>query len=191
MLPKEKKLDPRVVRTRRDLIRSMCELLKEKRFTKISVRDITDRALINRATFYTHFEDKYALLEQMLHLQLRDKLKENKVEDGRITPDNLRRLTLTICEFLVEFQAEHVPPDQQPNTPVEWQIMDFLYKFLLEGNKIENVKEEDSNPETVATVISSVVLGSALRWTRGKRDVSAEELANQVVTFILHGLNQN
>ncbi|MEM8857792.1 MAG: TetR/AcrR family transcriptional regulator [Chloroflexota bacterium] len=187
-MPKNQKQDPRVIRTRRDLIRSMCDLLKEKRYNKITVRDITDRAMINRATFYAHFEDKYKLLEEMLLLQVVEKLKANNVIDGRITSENLRRLTLTICEFLVEFHAEHVPPDQHQITPVEWQVMDFLYKFLLEGSQVDSGSPSDSEPEAVARMTSSVILGSALRWTQGRRDVPAEKIADQVVNFIMFGL---
>ena len=189
-MPKEKKQDPRITRTRRDLIRSMCELLKEKRLTKITVQNITDRALINRATFYAHFEDKYALLEEMLYLQLQDKLKENKVVDGRITAENLYRLTHTFCEFLVEFHTEHTPQDQQQNLPVEWQIMEFLYNFLLEGSQTHGTGNSNLGPETVAMMGSSLILGSALRWVRGRREVPAEEIADQVVTFMMNGLNE-
>ena len=59
--PKEEKLDPRVKRTRSLILRSFSELLAEKGFESISVQDVTDKAEINRATFYKHFVDKYEL----------------------------------------------------------------------------------------------------------------------------------
>ncbi|MBR4210831.1 MAG: TetR family transcriptional regulator, partial [Oscillibacter sp.] len=33
------------------------DLLREKGFSRISVRDITDRADMNRGTFYLHYPD--------------------------------------------------------------------------------------------------------------------------------------
>jgi len=56
-------LDPRVKRTRNLILGSFESLLAEKEFESISVQDVTDKAEINRTTFYAHFPDKYALLD--------------------------------------------------------------------------------------------------------------------------------
>jgi AcrR family transcriptional regulator len=64
MLPNpDEKLDPRVKRTRGLILQSFEYLLAEKNFESVSVQDVTDKAQINRATFYAHFQDKYALLD--------------------------------------------------------------------------------------------------------------------------------
>lgn len=60
------KNDLRVRRTYKLLRDAMIELIKEKPFDKISVTDICDRAMVHRATFYTHFEDKYQLLNNCI-----------------------------------------------------------------------------------------------------------------------------
>ena len=39
-------------------------LLEEQAFEKITVRELCDRAMVHRTTFYKHYADKYALLEQ-------------------------------------------------------------------------------------------------------------------------------
>lgn len=61
-----KTLDPRAQRTRQLIVDSFNELLIAKNFNQIAIKDITDKATINRATFYAHFQDKYDLLDQML-----------------------------------------------------------------------------------------------------------------------------
>jgi hypothetical protein len=61
----EEKLDPRVKRTRSLILQAFGELLTEKGFEAISVQDITDKAEINRATFYKHFVVP-AILEENL-----------------------------------------------------------------------------------------------------------------------------
>ncbi len=68
MLPNpDEKLDPRVKRTRGLILQSFESLLAEKNFENISVQDVTDKAQVNRATFYAHFQDKYALLDYSTH----------------------------------------------------------------------------------------------------------------------------
>lgn len=57
-----KKVDRRVQRTRQGLHQALIELIPEKRYDKITVQDIIDRANVGRSTFYSHFLDKEDLL---------------------------------------------------------------------------------------------------------------------------------
>jgi AcrR family transcriptional regulator len=59
--------DLRVRRTRKLLMEALINLVIEKGFSAISVQDIADRGMVNRATFYRHFRDKHDLLEQYMH----------------------------------------------------------------------------------------------------------------------------
>lgn len=56
------KQDLRIRRTNKLLSDALLELMSEKPFEKISVMDICEKAMVHRATFYAHFEDKYDLL---------------------------------------------------------------------------------------------------------------------------------
>jgi AcrR family transcriptional regulator len=58
--------DLRVRRTRKLLQKALLEAASEKGFAHVTVRDITERAMVNRATFYRHYEDKYDLLAQYM-----------------------------------------------------------------------------------------------------------------------------
>jgi len=60
----QKAEDLRVRRTRKLLQRAFIELTIEKGFANVTVRDITERAMVNRSTFYRHYLDKYELLSQ-------------------------------------------------------------------------------------------------------------------------------
>ncbi|GHO62012.1 TetR family transcriptional regulator [Ktedonobacter sp. SOSP1-52] len=59
--------DLRVRRTRKLLQQAFIELTVEKGFATLTVRDITERAMVNRSTFYRHYLDKYDLLEQYMN----------------------------------------------------------------------------------------------------------------------------
>lgn len=56
--------DRRSQRSRQLLIEALAELMHSKRYSAISVQEITDRANVGRSTFYAHFTDKDDLLVQ-------------------------------------------------------------------------------------------------------------------------------
>jgi AcrR family transcriptional regulator len=56
--------DLRVRRTHKLLWDAMMAELSERPFEEITVKDICERAMVHRTTFYKHYEDKYALLER-------------------------------------------------------------------------------------------------------------------------------
>jgi len=56
--------DRRIIRTKSSIREALIQLMEEKGFDALSVKDITAKANINRGTFYLHYRDKYDLLEQ-------------------------------------------------------------------------------------------------------------------------------
>lgn len=58
--------DRRVNRTRRVLKEALTDLILEKGYERVTVRDILDRADVGRSTFYAHFVDKDDLLMNIL-----------------------------------------------------------------------------------------------------------------------------
>ncbi|MCI1480786.1 MAG: TetR/AcrR family transcriptional regulator [Eggerthellaceae bacterium] len=61
----EGKEDLRVVKTRANIQAKFVQLLREKGFQRVTVQDILDAALINRTTFYRHYDSKYDLADRM------------------------------------------------------------------------------------------------------------------------------
>lgn len=58
-------LDRRTRRTREALLRALVGLLQEKPLNSIKVTELTERADVNRATFYTHYQDIFDMFEQL------------------------------------------------------------------------------------------------------------------------------
>ncbi|WP_053333438.1 TetR/AcrR family transcriptional regulator [Haliangium ochraceum] len=59
--------DPRARRTRERLHAALLALLREQPFESITVRDLSARADVNRATFYLHYRDKEDLVTRVFH----------------------------------------------------------------------------------------------------------------------------
>src|SRR5881275_1348321 len=96
----EKRVDPRVKRTRQLLQRAFLELFAEKGMASISIQDITDRATVNRATFYAHFPDKYALLDSIVREQFQQALAQHLPSASVWNVQSLRALVRATFGFL-------------------------------------------------------------------------------------------
>lgn len=57
----EKKTDLRIIKSKNSIKKAFLELMSEKGYANITITDISQRAMINRKTFYLHFETKEAL----------------------------------------------------------------------------------------------------------------------------------
>lgn len=55
-MQKNKKLDRRVEKTRNSIITAFKEMIIEKEFKEITIKELAERANINRKTFYLHYD---------------------------------------------------------------------------------------------------------------------------------------
>lgn len=103
MTPKE---DLRIIRTRRLLMSTLLDMMEEESIEKISVIDLCNRAMVNRATFYAHFEDKYHLLNFALE-ELKDNIYAKFTKDAKLTTptETLNSLLSMAIEFFFDRQA--------------------------------------------------------------------------------------
>lgn len=58
-------MDLRTERTKRSIANAFLELRKQKSIEKITVKELSELAFINKATFYTHYHDIYDLSDQL------------------------------------------------------------------------------------------------------------------------------
>ena len=58
-------MDLRTERTKRSIANAYLELRKQKPIEKITVKELSEVAFINKATFYTHYSDIYDLADQL------------------------------------------------------------------------------------------------------------------------------
>jgi AcrR family transcriptional regulator len=185
--------DPRVKRTRKLLVDAFMELLSEKTFQAISVQDIAERATLNRATFYAHFEDKYALMDYMVRNAFREALQGRVAATAPFTLDNLHRLVVTVCEYLAQFYGHCAPASRDLNrVVVEATVQEELYAFLLAwlAQAAPVTASAKAQREAAAAVMSWAIFGAGLQWSRGERTRSAEDWARQVMAVLVGGVSK-
>lgn len=81
----EKKVDRRVIKTRRQLKKGLAALMKEKSVNQITVKELVEEVDINRSTFYLHFKDIQELLreiEENMEAQIKRAIEEHPIVSG-------------------------------------------------------------------------------------------------------------
>lgn len=99
----EKKMDRRVRKTKDCLAKALIELLQTKNIHDVSVRELADKADINRGTFYLHYKDPYDMMSQMERETLQTLREILMAHHAREINDN----PLVILEVLYDYVSEH------------------------------------------------------------------------------------
>ena len=191
MSSKEDRIDPRVKRTRRLLEQSFLELLREKGFQSVTVQDITDRATVNRATFYAHFDDKFALLDHVIRDSFQQVLQKNLALEAGFSLDNLHILIVSVCEYLEQFHRLQCKTSTKQFEPlIEKEVQNQVYHLVLRWvNQLqEGEPEPATTPDVIASAISWAIFGVELRWSRDGQKYPVEDVSNQVLTLLTTGL---
>ena len=183
----EEKLDPRVKRTRGLILRAFEDLLAEKNFESISVQDVTEKAQINRATFYAHFPDKFALLDHSISQMFRQEIEKRTLNACHYTPDNLRNLILAVCEFLSRIHSDCAQPHQQFESLVEGNVKNILFELLSHWLKQTNDKISTEIPATVATW---AIYGLASLYSHNKKRPALEKFVDEAFPLVAVNLEQ-
>lgn len=105
-------MDLRVKKTRRAIRSAFYSLLLEKPFEKITVKDVAERAEINKTTFYSHYDTIYDLADQ-LEKEAVESVVE-RMDDAQLLLTDPRRFVQELAQLLSEFSLpiSKLPPVQ-------------------------------------------------------------------------------
>jgi len=98
-----RKLDRRVVRTRKLLRDALLSAILEEGFDAISIQDITAKANLGRATFYLHFKDKDELLRDVIDQLMVDFISQTP----QLTQDQWRMDDTKAIARIFDFASDH------------------------------------------------------------------------------------
>ncbi len=170
--------DRRARRTRRLLKESLLELMEQKHFSEIFVRDVTDNADMNRTTFYLHYTDTTQLLQSMEEDLLAeaqvlvDAHIQETVADGTLRP---------VFEPILDFVVEHreVCTILFENNEVS-QFAEHLQQ-LIHRNGTEVIRAwfqpmDDQQLSYLLRFITYGLIGLIREWFQKNMDLPKEEL---------------
>lgn len=182
------KEDRRIRRTKKLLKQALAQLMDEKDFKDITVKDITERADLNRGTFYLHYTDTYDILNK-----IEDEILGNiqNMIDQNIEKTNASDSVIPALKLIAEYIIENA--DICRCLINNKASVDFIDKFqnLIYDNcsdiikRRHNVKNSKQN-EFYLSFITLGIIGMVKKWLETKPMASAEEIVvfvDQIMTY--------
>ncbi|GGG52182.1 TetR/AcrR family transcriptional regulator [Paenibacillus radicis (ex Gao et al. 2016)] len=189
----KKKVDLRIIRTKQSIRTAFFELIQEKGYEAITIQAIADRAMINRNTFYLHYENKPDLLNTCMD-ELLSEVKHVIVQ----CPFTMNPFSISKLETVMQALLEHI----SRNTS-------FYSAMLIEENRIsqfrekmENILKEKLNEgiipeaekkplalskELLLIYLVASCMGVIMWWIKNNQPLAAEEVSSQFSRLVAYG----
>jgi AcrR family transcriptional regulator len=171
------RIDPRVTRTRKLIRDALASLLAEKNFESISVLDIAQRATVNRATFYSHFTDKFALLDAMIREDFVGHLSEGDPLSARETRAMLLAVGKNTFAFVGLHRKCRIDRDFEPQMQrsMEAELTEFLSAHF---------------GHCAAMLIASALVGAAMNWRHQAPSSPYDPIVVNIVRILVDGVDK-
>jgi len=180
------KTDPRITRTRKLISDAFIKLSQSKSFSDISVKDITEEAMINRATFYNHFLDKYDLLEKVVAEKLSLNLGCDQTKSSLSIEQTIKEIFFSLTRF--EKSVQPYSSSQEETDTIESIIKLELTHIFLNKLTQTNPSIESDLVEKLAKWLTSTVRGMSQDWAISNNDETPQEYIQPMLPFIMCGI---
>ncbi|MDC0706374.1 TetR/AcrR family transcriptional regulator [Priestia sp. AB] len=182
------KVDPRIIRTRKLLMDAFVKTIQKKEFKDITIKDITGEATVNRATFYSHFQDKYDLLEASITEDILESIVKHLNHYDRLNEQTIVNIFFTLTEFHTKQRKEYFPQCKRSiesfysiiEQKIKKELRELFYSLLLKQQP--NMDSEDL--KIGATVLSWGIYGASVDWEHNS-SLSAEKYIKKALPFIV------
>lgn len=172
----QKKVDPRTIRSKKMLKNAVFSLLADNlEISQLTVKKIANRAELNRATFYLHYEDINDLLRQIVH-EIFDDLTMKVEPLLQVERSNDQEQLVTFLNYFYEYRKTFAVLVEHKGFKSH---LSNLIKNTIE--KRRSMRNINSTKEVVSVdIIASSLLGVIMWWIKDGTQYSAEYIAGQI-----------
>lgn len=176
------------IRSRKMIRHAFVELALEKDLEKITVKNIVEKAEISRGTFYAHYADIYAVIEEIENETMGKLLEFLNEFKGIDLIQNPMPFLLKVAQFFdqdIEFYRMLIYTKGAPTfiTKLKGVLMEKILSFK---EKIPSIQEREEFTVRVYFFVGG--LASLYQdWFAGKFACSLEELTSSTSTILIQG----
>ena len=186
----DRKDDRRVRRTKTNIKKAFIELLKEKSFQEITVRELSERADINRKTFYAYYTGMEELLAAVMDEMLEKYRTGLRKISFRADDFDAASLFKTISALIRE-DLEHYIRFHEIGLLAQFgiSVKDIVVEIFMEQNKIDT-RAIPEKYYLCAEYVASGVLAAVSAWAgrAGSGSMDIDEFTSLAASLALDGI---
>ena len=189
-----KRTDIRYLRTEKMIFDALTDLLSEKPYDKITVQDIADRAMINRATFYAHYADK----DELYHFIITHILEElsEMIDKAQATTPNsveVKKAEKMLYSYYNNLKKHSTIAKIVSKSSSREELQHNFARLLHEKyddlfDKVQVTEAGMPVPtDFIVAYLASIFVGTLLWWIESDFDMDSRDLARLVIELISNG----
>lgn len=173
--------DTRKDRTRIQLRDAMIELLREKPFDQISTTELVKLAKVSRSSFYTHYQDKYDMIEAYQR-----RLFETIQYVFEKNHGDLHATMLETFEFLQRNEIYAVLLSENGSKEIHQFMLQKLKELFQNAifPKSERISFGKLGEIYAATYYTNAIFGTTQSWIRRKQKETPAQIADLLQELI-------
>lgn len=138
-------MDKRIIKTKKNIKKTLVSLLKIYSFEKITISEICRVGEIGRITFYTYYEDKYALIDDIFYDLWLEADADYKNMQGLNNPTkipqksyhNMLCCVLNLYDTNMDF-LQYVAPEKNPYlySSFSQEVFKYISKYVKQHEEV-------------------------------------------------------
>ena len=179
--------DLRVVKTIEGIKMAFEELIQEKDYEKITVKELCDRARINKKTFYHYYETLDSLLAEMqkeLSAEYIERIKDFEL------PDELDKVNR---EFFVYSSEQGLAYEKITCSGAYHSIRDKMVGEVNDAGWNKSKKYQnlsDYEKRLLMDFVNNAVLASYRQWVEDGKKISIDDVIEMTNRIVLGGVKE-
>ena len=189
----EKKIDKRIIKSKRAIREAFFSLIKEKSINKVTIKDIAERAEIDRKTFYNYYPSIFVLQNEFEN-ELIDNLDVlfEEVDFSKFV-ENPDEIFTALGNFLrnnIDYYQVMLSVNFSENLSnkiigsLKFRIASSFEKGLIK----RGIDPQDFDLSIVSEYLASAILGVYYRWIDEGANANFDNLTKNIGDLTLYGV---
>ncbi|WP_249870824.1 TetR/AcrR family transcriptional regulator [Oceanobacillus saliphilus] len=176
---------PRKNRTKEHLQQALIALIKEKGFHSVSVKDIVYYAKYNRSTFYTHYQDKFDLAEDLMHSYLQgleQSVGKPYQSKRNVSTDQLNKNSFNIISYIYDNRSFFELINYRDTIPeLHSRFPQTILKIYQEKFEFKTLHNLPVDMDYFTRYTAYGFYGLIFNWINTGYETSQEEFIHEVI----------